>query len=143
MSQTHPSSPQSSEPRERPHPGGLHVFRDYFATILELQFRPIFGSVVVVLTVGTVVFSRLEGWSLLDSLYFSVVTLATIGYGDLTPTTATAKLISIFYIFIGVGILGVFISAVSHASMQRTLERQEQRANQRTAAREQHLEHEL
>ena len=143
MSQTSTPSPQSTDSYERPHRRGLPVFRDYIATILQPEFRPIFGSVVVVLTVGTLVFNRLEGWSLLDSLYFSVVTLATIGYGDLTPTTTTAKLFSIIYIFIGVGILGVFISAVSHASMQRTLERQERRASRRTATREQHLEHEL
>jgi len=143
MSQTPTPSSQPADARRRPRPRRLHVFRDYIATILQPEFRPIFGSVVVVLMVGTLVFNRLEGWSMLDSLYFSVVTLATIGYGDLTPTTATAKLFSIIYIFIGVGILGVFISAVSHASMQRTLERQEQHANRRTATREQHLEHEL
>jgi hypothetical protein len=119
------------------------VFRDFFATLLQPEFRPIFGSAVIVLTVGTLVFRELEGWSLLDSLYFSVVTLATVGYGDLTPTTDVAKLFSIIYIFVGVGILGVFISTVSRASMQRTIERKERRAAGRTAAREEHLEQEL
>jgi hypothetical protein len=143
MSDTSTPSPQPRAPRERPHPRGLRVFRDFFATLLQPEFRPIFGSVLVVLTVGTLVFRELEGWGLLDSLYFSVVTLATIGYGDLTPTTSTAKLFSIVYIFVGVGILGVFISAVSHASMQRTIERQAQHASQRTAEREKRLERKL
>ena len=143
MSEHSAPAPQVPEPRERPHPRGLRVFRDYIATLMQPEFRPIFGSVLVVLTVGTLVFRRLEGWSLLDSLYFSVVTLATVGYGDLAPSTSTAKIFSIFYIFVGVGILGVFISAVLHASMQRTIERQEQHANRRTAAREKRLEHEL
>jgi hypothetical protein len=98
--------------------------------------------VLAVLTVGTLVFRELEGWSLVDSLYFSVVTLATIGYGDLTPTTSTAKLFSIVYILIGVGVLGVFISAVSHASMQRTLERHEQFEKARTVLHEKVEEHE-
>ncbi len=143
MSETPTPSPNSPETRPRPHPRGLRVFRDYIATIMQPEFQPIFGSVIVVLAVGTLVFHQLEDWSLVDSLYFSVVTLATIGYGDLTPTTDTAKLFSILYIFVGVGILGVFISAVSHASMQRTLERQEQHTNRRIAAREKHLEREL
>lgn len=140
MSDTPTPSPHSPEARTRPRPGGLHVFRDYFATILQPEFRPVFGSVIVVLTVGTLVFHQLEDWSVVDSLYFSVVTLATIGYGDLTPTTDIAKLFSILYIFVGVGILGVFISTVAHASMRRTLERQEQYTNRRTAAREEQRE---
>jgi voltage-gated potassium channel len=139
MSEMPAPSKKSLETRSR----GLFVFRDFFATLLQPEFRPIFGSVVIVLTVGTLVFRWLEGWSLLDSLYFSVVTLATIGYGDLTPTTDTAKLFSIVYILVGVGILGVFISAVSRASMQRTLERNERLASQRAEAREKQLEHDL
>ncbi len=142
MSDT-PTPSQSADQRERPRPRRLHLFHDYFATILQPEFRPIFGAVVVVLTIGTLVFHRLEHWSLLDALYFSVVTLATIGYGDLTPTTPIAKLFSILYIFVGVGILGVFISAVSHASMQRTLERREQYVSKPVEAREKQLEKEL
>ena len=143
MSETPTPSPQTPAQRERLHPRRLHVFHDYFATLFQPQFRPIFASVVVVLAVGTVVFRELEGWSLLDALYFSVVTLATVGYGDLTPTTSTAKLFSILYILIGVGILGVFLSAVSHASMERTLERREQYASKPVQAREEQLEQQL
>lgn len=143
MSDSTTPTAEAPPPRERVRPQRLHVFHDYFATLLEPEFRPIFGSVVVVLTTGTLLFHWLEDWSLLDALYFSVVTLATIGYGDLTPTTNAAKLVAILYIFVGVGILGVFISAVSHASMQRTLERREKVANPQTKTREQKLEKEI
>ncbi len=143
MSESAGPSPQSPGHRERLPSRRLHVFHDYIATIFQPEFRPIFASVVVVLTVGTLVFRRLEGWSVLDSLYFSVVTLATIGYGDLTPTTSLAKLFSILYILVGVGILGVFISAVSHASMQRTLERREQFERKSVEVREKQLEKQL
>ena len=55
----------------------------------------------------------LEGWSLLDALYFSVVTLATVGFGDLHPTTNEAKLFTIAYIIFGVGIIAGFVSTVA------------------------------
>lgn len=143
MSNSPDSSPPSAVPREHHRPDEFRVFRDFFATLVRPEFRPILGSVIVVLAVGTVAFHHLEHWSYVDSLYFCVVTLATIGYGDLTPTTTTAKLFSIIYVIGGVGILGVFISAVARASMQRTLERRERHVDRNIANQEKHLEHEL
>jgi voltage-gated potassium channel Kch len=58
--------------------------------------------------VGTVVYSALEGWSVVDSLYFSVVALATVGFGDLVPTTDVGKLFTVGYIITGIGILAAF-----------------------------------
>jgi len=60
-----------------------------------------------------------EGWNLLDSLYFSVVTLTTIGYGDLSPSTAASKIFTIFYIFVGLGIILAFVNTVAERAMER------------------------
>ena len=54
---------------------------------------------------GVLVYHWLEGWSYLDALYFCVVSLATVGYGDLTPTTPFARLFTIVYLINGIGIL--------------------------------------
>lgn len=53
------------------------------------------------LGLGTITFHYLENWNWINSFYFSVVTLATVGYGDLTPTTDIAKLFTAFYILLG------------------------------------------
>ena len=60
---------------------------------------------VATLLIGTVVYHWLEGWSYLDALYFCVISLATIGYGDLTPTTPVAKAFTIIYVINGIVIL--------------------------------------
>ncbi|HEX5271612.1 MAG TPA: potassium channel protein [Gemmataceae bacterium] len=51
---------------------------------------------------GTLGYHLLEGWSLFDSLYFTVVTLTTIGYGDLTPKTDGGKLFTMVLVLGGV-----------------------------------------
>lgn len=61
--------------------------------------------VIVMLGTGTVIYSHLEGWSFIDSLYFSTVTMTTIGYGDLTPTTPTSKLFTVFFVISGVAVM--------------------------------------
>ena len=67
----------------------------------------VFTVVLLILTllaIGTVVYKAIEGWSLIDSLYFTTVTLTTIGYGDLHPTHDASKLFTIVFAFSGVGI---------------------------------------
>src|SRR4051812_30134474 len=82
-------------------------------------------ALLLVLTVaaGSVVYQILEGWSLLDSVYFSVVTLATVGFGDIAPKTPPGKLFTIAYIMVGIGILAGFANALSKRWVARRLNR--------------------
>ncbi|MDY6837033.1 MAG: potassium channel family protein [Thermodesulfobacteriota bacterium] len=67
---------------------------------------------VAVLALGTVGFSLTEGLSPGDALYFSLVTVATVGYGDIHPATPVGKGLAIVLIVAGVGtFLGVIASA--------------------------------
>jgi len=54
----------------------------------------------------------LEGWNWIDCLYFSVVTITTVGYGDIAPTTSAGKIFTIFYIIVGLGIILNFIEII-------------------------------
>ncbi|MFC2055286.1 potassium channel family protein [Chloroflexota bacterium] len=84
--------PQAKEHKHKP------LDRVFFLDVLfDPRTRPILIYAVVVIVIGTVLFHWLEGWEWIDSLYFVVITLTTIGYGDLTPTTPLSKLITIFY----------------------------------------------
>lgn len=63
-----------------------------------------FGSLfLLALAGGTVGFSWAEGVSLFDSFYFTIITMGTVGYGDIHPWTTTGKLIAIALVFAGVG----------------------------------------
>ena len=75
--------------------------------------RGLLYLVALILFTGTLFYHFVEGWRWLDSLYFSVITLTTVGYGDFAPQTDAGKLFTIVYIFIGLGILAGFITAVA------------------------------
>ena len=64
-------------------------------------------------------YSVVEGWGIVDSLYFSVITLTTVGYGDLHPTSSLSKIFTIFYILLGIGVLMIFIEKLASHAMKR------------------------
>ena len=67
----------------------------------------LFGFVLVT---STVFFHLVEHWNWLDSLYFTVVTMATVGYGDFVPTTPLGKIGAMILIVVGIGLFGAFVS---------------------------------
>ena len=87
------------------------------------EFRGLFAIVVVTLAAGTLFYQQVEGWTILDSFYFSSITLTTVGYGDLAPRTDAGKLFTVFYVFTGVGLIVGFVNAVARAAVQQRAER--------------------
>ena len=85
--------------------------------------RIIGGLSLLVLGLGTVVYRILEDWSWVDSFYFSAVTLTTVGFGDLSPTTTVSKLFTVFYIFIGISLIGALLNEFLKRHARRASER--------------------
>lgn len=69
-------------------------------------------TALVVLGIGTVAYRLLEDWSWVDSLYFSIVTLTTVGYGDLSPTSDASKLFTVLYLAVGVSLLAATFNEI-------------------------------
>lgn len=61
------------------------------------------GLVFLVILSGTVGYSIIEGWTLFDSLYMTVITLSTIGYQEVRPLSFTGRAFTIILVFVGVG----------------------------------------
>jgi hypothetical protein len=62
-------------------------------------------TIFVIIGIGTIAYQRIEGWSMIDSAYFSTTTLATIGFGDVAPKTDAGKVFTICYIIGGVSVM--------------------------------------
>jgi len=79
----------------------------------DKEVRVLLIIVFLSILAGGIFYHFAEKWTFFDSIYFSVVTLTTIGYGDLFPVTFIGKLFTIFYVFIGIGLIFLFINRVA------------------------------
>jgi hypothetical protein len=119
-----PAEPQDG--KRRRHPVAKAVTAILLALVLPLVIvgralrgiwddddsRSILLAAVWLLFGGTIIFMILESLSILDAFYFSFITLATIGYGDIAPQTDLGKIATIIYSVAGLGILAALFSTI-------------------------------
>jgi len=86
---------------------------------LDDRVRGLLLFALSMIALATVTFWLVEGWSLLDAAFFSVVTISTVGYGELVPQTVAGKIFAMFYILIGLGVFVAAASAVAEALLRR------------------------
>jgi voltage-gated potassium channel len=79
----------------------------------------ILSAGLFMILLGAFVYAWLEGWSLLDSLYATVITVTTVGYGDLSPQTAGGRLFAIFFTLTAVGVAGYMVSILAATVIER------------------------
>ena len=77
------------------------------------EFEALLTILVLLIGSATWFYHDVEQWSILDSLYFSVVTITTVGYGDLSPHTSIAKIFTMCYLFLGIGVLLSFVNYIA------------------------------
>lgn len=68
------------------------------------------GMIIIFATIG---WMHIEGWDLFTSLYVSIITVSTVGYGDVTPQTFLGKLLSLIIVVSGVGAVAYTFSGIA------------------------------
>lgn len=75
-------------------------------------------ALLSILCLGTVGFHYLEGWSFPESLYATVVTLSTVGYGDFIPHTGEGMMFTVFLIIVGVGTMLYTVGLITETMIE-------------------------
>jgi voltage-gated potassium channel Kch len=86
----------------------------------ETRALPVAAGALVL--TGTLFYWRFEDWTVIEALYFCVVTLTTVGYGDLHPTTAGTQIFTIVYILTGFGVLVALLTSVAQQYLAQKVE---------------------
>lgn len=84
----------------------------------EPSFRGLLYLTSVVVGSGTFFYRAVEDWGWIDSFYFTVITLTTVGYGDLSPTRPISKLFTVAMVLLGIGLLVSLIERVAHYAVE-------------------------
>ncbi len=85
----------------------------------DVGFRILLYMLLILLGGATLFYTRIEHWSVVDSLYFSVMTMSTIGYGDLAPTTDMSKLFTAIFAVLSIGIFAAVVSKIVAVTLER------------------------
>src|SRR5436190_14659929 len=80
-----------------------HVQREFMVQIL------VFFSFI---GVCALIFSRAEGLTYIDGIYFMVVSTLTIGFGDVTPHTAAMKVLNFPFVLIGISLIAIVVTSI-------------------------------
>ena len=90
-----------------------------------LRILTLIATLVGIIASGTVYFRHVEGWSWLDSYFFTVVTLSTVGYGNLVPATVAGKIGTTVFILLGLGVFAVAVQQFGLFAMRKREEHTE------------------
>ena len=74
-----------------------------------------------ILFVGVIGYSILLNLTLLDAFYFTVVTISTVGYGEIYPTTPTSKIFTSVIILVGIGALALALETATEEILKRSV----------------------
>lgn len=85
---------------------------------LKRRLLYIAGGILLTLLIGTVGFHGIEGYSLFDAFYMTLITMTTVGYSEVHPLSQTGRIFNSFLIFFGVGTIFVALGAMTQTIIE-------------------------
>lgn len=99
----------------------LDILRAIWVLRRDRGFVVLAVSALTLVVGGTVFYWVWENLSVLDALYLTVMTLTTVGYGDIRPETAAGKIFTVVFVVMGMGILLAFLTTIASQLRRQSL----------------------
>jgi len=98
--------------------------------VVKRRLRAYLALFVLIMLIGTLGFKHLEDWSLSDAFYYNIVTVSTVGYGDIAPTQESTRMFAVILIVMGgASFLGVIANATELLLLRRENESRLRKVN--------------
>ena len=98
----------------------FNLIKDFFE---KTGFHKILGGIVVIILTFTILLYLFgTSYGIFDDFYFVIVTLTTVGYGDITPQTYNEKILTMILILIGIVVFSTITAAISSFLTDRILD---------------------
>ena len=106
----------------------VDIARAIWALRRDAGFVSLAALALVLVVGGTAFYHEVEGFALVDAFYFTVITLTTVGYGDVSPASDGGKIFTSVFVLVGMGILVAFLTTIAahirrHSLLRRPLGR--------------------
>ncbi|MBL8164958.1 MAG: potassium channel protein, partial [Anaerolineae bacterium] len=79
----------------------------------QRQLRIAIAAIIVIISIGVLGFILIEGLSFLDAIWLTIITLATIGYGDIYARTEGGRIFTVLLILFGIGAVAYGLQATA------------------------------
>ncbi|MDT1062650.1 potassium channel family protein [Paracoccus sp. CPCC 101403] len=96
----------------------VRLIKAIHAAFLSTQVQALILVCILIALAQATVFARIEGWRFLDAFYFSVVSMATVGYGDFAPKTSLGKIAAMAFLLVGIGVFVLTVSTIAQTILR-------------------------
>lgn len=93
--------------------GLWELYKGFVRGLHDPVFRALGFLLIVATAIGAAFFRLVEGWSWLDSAYFSIVSMTTVGDANMAPSTGLSKVFTMVYSVAGIGLMLAFVSRLA------------------------------